>query len=499
MRSRNLPLTLATLTLFLSFQEQCRIQAQAVEAGQLAATSSDNYPSTSRLGREHAAEQEEVLQRRSSARRAAKGSLKQRQLLNDDSAPAVVVRPVRQSGSSSSSSPEEETENADVDLSRAVRAAASTASASAARFTRSVANGPRPGEPTSTSVRIPVTETDVTQPSSSSASSSSSSSSSSSESSSSSPTSSSSSTETTESSSMPTSSPSSSSSSHRSSESPSTVFSTTTLSSSSSSDTATATGDSAPLTNVWQAYNKSSKYFPVAIVITVVVGKFVHLGTMFNNPNIMLINLLHFLSGIAILVALVAILQCIARAPRFRKNKDRPLLIPRDSTWSDSNLSATSTFQNGDNASRRGSISSQAAAARRGSWETFSNNVPSRVNSNSSNKKAFLAAPERDMSSASTWAKEDFLPHAGEEDAPQTPAGFSIVDVYPALPKFTGRAPLTTSSNLASPYPPFPTRSSVADHPQFQQTTLPVIRKVDPAIVHHGQQKQQQQPMMERL
>ncbi|KAK9898463.1 hypothetical protein P389DRAFT_34156 [Cystobasidium minutum MCA 4210] len=474
MRSRNLPLTLATLTLFLSFQEQCRIQAQAVEAGQLAATSSDNYPSTSRLGREHAAEQEEVLQRRSSARRAAKGSLKQRQLLNDDSAPAVVVRPVRQSGSSSSSSPEEETENADVDLSRAVRAAASTASASAARFTRSVANGPRPGEPTSTSVRIPVTETDVTQPSSSSASSSSSSSSSSSESSSSSPTSSSSSTETTESSSMPTSSPSSSSSSHRSSESPSTVFSTTTLSSSSSSDTATATGDSAPLTNVWQAYNKSSKYFPVAIVITVVVG-------------------------IAILVALVAILQCIARAPRFRKNKDRPLLIPRDSTWSDSNLSATSTFQNGDNASRRGSISSQAAAARRGSWETFSNNVPSRVNSNSSNKKAFLAAPERDMSSASTWAKEDFLPHAGEEDAPQTPAGFSIVDVYPALPKFTGRAPLTTSSNLASPYPPFPTRSSVADHPQFQQTTLPVIRKVDPAIVHHGQQKQQQQPMMERL
>lgn len=168
-------------------------------------------------------------------------------------------------------------------------------------------------------------------------------------------------------------------------------------------------------------------------------------------------------------------------------------------------MSATSNLQS-DTASRRDSISSQAAAAKRTTWETFNaGSSPSRLNSNASSttKRVLGSTPERDVTSGSsaTWAKEDFLPHSGEEDAVATPAGFSIVDVYPAaLPKFRAPAPTnaTPASNLGSPYPPFPARGSASSpsHNEQYQNILPVIRRVDPAIMHNGQQ---QQPMMERL
>lgn len=235
--------------------------------------------------------------------------------------------------------------------------------------------------------------------------------------------------------------------------------------------------------------------------------------------------LIRLLSGIAILVALVAILQCIARAPRFRKNNDRPLLIPRDSTWSGSDVSGSGAgAYTSDASSRRESISSQAAAARKGTWEKFGTASPSRVNSNSSGSKRGSiiggVAGERDITSNSsaTWAKEDFLPHSGENDASPVNASFSIVDVYPTLPRFA-RGPITPTlasaaaggaiSNVGSPYPPFtPGRSSISSSspskpiPHFQQTTLPVIREMDTAIHanhQHYNNGQQIQPMTQRL
>lgn len=515
MRSSTLPLTLATLALFLSFQEQCRIQAQIVEAGSSSSRLGTDqqqqhqgpYPASSRLGRQYAANLE-ATQKRSLARRASSNSrtaLKRRQLLSDESEPAVVVRPVRQSSSpnaAASSASDPTSDNADEDLSRGVRAAAATLSAD--RVTRSIGeNGPRPGAPTSTSVTIPVSETEVssrinsdTRPTPSSVSTS--------ESSSSSSSSSSEATEST--SSVPTSTSSSSSTSSRSStQSPSVVLSTTTLSS--SSESASPTGDSQEITSVWQAYNKGSKYFPIAVVVTVVIGMFIFLLALQRVQQILTI---HPVLGIAILVALVAILQCIARAPRFRKDKDRPLLIPRDSTWSGSDVSGSGAGGlASDTSSRRDSISSQAAAAKRISWEKFGTSTPSRVNSNSSR---LAGVDDRDMTanSSATWAKEDFLPHSGENEP--TNSAYSLVDVYPALPKFA-RGPITptsaapaSASNLGSPYPPFPARSPVSSMatiaPHFSQTTLPVIRKVDSSIhatPQYPQGQVQSPPMMQRL
>lgn len=223
-------------------------------------------------------------------------------------------------------------------------------------------------------------------------------------------------------------------------------------------------------------------------------------------------------TGIAILVALVAILQCIARAPRFRKDQDRPLLIPRDSTWSGSDASGSIGGLASDTASRRDSINSQVAGARRGSWEKFGTS-PSRVDSiiSSGSKRGSIIVDERDITanSSATWAKEDFLPHSGEMDAAPVNNSFSIVDVYPTLPKFARGAITPTlgsapgngagASNLGSPYPPFPpgrsSLSSTNSTPQFQQTTLSVIRKMDSAIYpnHYSNASQTQPPMTQRL
>lgn len=272
MRSNTLSLTLASLALLLSFQEHCRIQAQSVEAGPSSQTATgqqrEAYPASSRLGRRSAAGQEAFQPQR---RRVSKATLRRRQeIMDDESGPAVVVRPVRQSstnaaptGSRSSTS---DREDQNVDLSRAVDNAAATPSLDAiSKSVPLVSNGPRPGEPSSASVSIPVSET-----SSSEARSTSSSASSTSSSSSSSAASSTSSSESRESSSSrPT---STSSSSSVSSQSPSVVMSTTTLSS--SSEAASPTNSSAPITSVWQAYNKNSKYFPVAVGVTIVVGEY---------------------------------------------------------------------------------------------------------------------------------------------------------------------------------------------------------------------------------
>lgn len=220
----------------------------------------------------------------------------------------------------------------------------------------------------------------------------------------------------------------------------------------------------------------------------------------------------------------MAILQCIARAPRFRKDKSRPLLIPRDSTWSGSDNSSSGNGLSNDISSRKSSISSQAAAGYRSTWENFGSSPPSRVNSASSgSNRGSIVGGERDITAnpSAHWAKQDFLPYSGENDASPVNNSFSIVDVYPAsLPKFD-RGSVTPAlasaghgahgigaSNLGSPYPPFPSRSAPSSSaatntaiPHFQQTTLPVIRRMDPAIHanYHSNGSSQQPPMTQRV
>lgn len=149
------------------------------------------------------------------------------------------------------------------------------------------------------------------------------------------------------------------------------------------------------------------------------------------------------------------------------------------------------------------------------SWETFNGAAvggasPSRVSSNASTTyKQGQRGVERDITanSSATWAKEDFLPHSGEmenaNNGSNTPGAFSVVDIYPALPKFRGpmTAPTSasTASNLGSPYPPFPVTSAASGGRHQLQSTLPVIKRVDPAINAAHPYQQQQQPMMERL
>lgn len=212
---------------------------------------------------------------------------------------------------------------------------------------------------------------------------------------------------------------------------------------------------------------------------------------VFNTTRAKL-PILPFETGIAILVGLVAILQCIARAPRFRKDK-RPLLLPSDTTWSDSNAS----HPDSDMRSRRGSIISEKQGGK--AWEAFvSNSSPaSRVNSRSSRQAgSVFEAPTQDSNdsnSESRWEKEDFLPHSRTLETPYTlnhASPYSAVDVYPAMPKFSGMP-----NNFGGPYPPFPNRDLRANslprytptggestvNPNFS-TTLPVIRRMESAI-----------------
>jgi hypothetical protein len=168
--------------------------------------------------------------------------------------------------------------------------------------------------------------------------------------------------------------------------------------------------------------------------------------------------------------------------------------------------SASGGLESGDN-SRRGSIISQGGRVNRNNWETFTgaSTVAARVPSNLSSRRDSRYEPPATSQDASTpgWAKEDFLPHSARGGSEPTTPSYAVVDVYPSLPKFPRTPP---ASSFGGPYPTFPaspmhiaTPAPYMSQP-FQSTTLPVIRRMDPAI-HSAQtqQQQQQQPMMQRL